>query len=802
MSELRNYAVTARARSSTARHAPHVRGIARRGTAVAAVVGVILAGCLNSQEPDPSPAPPRPAPVDVPSPTPVTAPMPAPPPPATPVFGPAPPPAPGHSSRPTAAPAPGPAPTGETVASQDSEFPDASAVLSSSAKARLNEFADRFRGSPTNFAIAVASSSVGETPTPEAAQTLAILRAEAVKSYLVQRGVDASRVYTETRTETQPSMTSGSGQGQTTNRRFEVEIAPVVYNADIAPQLPRDPSVPDRAVLRAGVPAALSFDIGPRALKSLLPPMPAASGIVNSAADVPLTVVMACGFCEPESDAMKRITFRPIAGRSEAAVFQLTPKPRLGVSAYVEKLSLAIINDQTGREYDRIVLPVSVTSDGTTSPGGPVNAAVRMPSTGVDGTAWRPDVLLYATVETDRNVTISIQPVSEAMKQTLDPLALDAQGNRRTFRTGIDDPLLIDAMTTSAYGAMTAVSLQGELLKKLSATGIDAAVSTASQDSLSLSDDEATKVTGVIAMAGQSLYRRMFSSSADTDLRKLILKLEAAAAVATATGQRPLRLMVVTNRLSLPWQYLHPVGPQVDATKFWGMQFNLSVLRVNNSAREKAVPDRTKQVRQVVFARYGSSIDKTIPLADKQAAQLRKAMTAESDLLDVDTGSDLLSKLRDQRKYIGSIVTFLHASAGAGSTAPSLQFNDGDLVTSDGLEDLLSKVPAEEQDQRFLAGGPLVILNACETGPARSLPYVKLQDAMFDLGAQGVLVTEVSVWITLGHEVATQLIDRLIRGEPVADALTAVRRELQQKKKNPLGLLYVYYGDPAATLPH
>jgi len=93
-----------------------------------------------------------------------------------------------------------------------------------------------------------------------------------------------------------------------------------------------------------------------------------------------------------------------------------------------------------------------------------------------------------------------------------------------------------------------------------------------------------------------------------------------------------------------------------------------------------------------------------------------------------------------------------------------------------------------------------VILNACETGPARNLPYVKLQNAMFQLGAQGVVVTEVSVWISLGHEVATQLIDRLAQGEHVSDALTAVRRRLHEEKRNPLGLLYAYYGDPAATL--
>jgi len=56
------------------------------------------------------------------------------------------------------------------------------------------------------------------------------------------------------------------------------------------------------------------------------------------------------------------------------------------------------------------------------------------------------------------------------------------------------------------------------------------------------------------------------------------------------------------------------------------------------------------------------------------------------------------------------------------------------------------------------------------------------------------------VWINLGHDMATRLIARLGKGESVSDALTAIRRDLFAEKKNPLGLLYAYYGDPSATL--
>lgn len=533
-------------------------------------------------------------------------------------------------------------------------------------------------------------------------------------------------------------------------------------------------------------------------MTSVLPATPAAAVIVSSTVDVPLTVVLACGFCEPQAELLKRVTFRPSEGRSNKALFEFTPQRRAGSSNYAEKLYISIINDQTGREYDRLVLPVAVVSEGVPVASSPGHGAVLEPSTVVDSTDWRPDVVLYAYAQTERNVTISIQPVSTAMKKLLGPLALDAQNTARVFRSGIDDPQLIDAMANSAFGAMSAVSMQGELLKQLSATGLEAAVSPKSVASLELTDAEAGRVTDVIARSGQRLYRHLFSNSAETDLRKLIRQLEMAATA--APKDRPLRMMIVTDRLSLPWQYIHPVGPEIKADKFWGMQFSLSVLRVNNNATKKALASRTSDVRKVVFAQYGRD-DKTIlPLAAMQAAQLLRLPLAEGDLRMVDTGADLLAEVSAHRKHIEGIVTFLHASTGSADRAPNLQFNDGDVVTSDTLEDLLNKVPAEEQDLRYLAGGPLVILNACETGPARNLPHVKLQNAMFQLGAQGVVVTEVSVWISLGHEVATQLIDRLVRGEPVSDALTAVRRKLLEKKKNPLGLLYVYYGDPAATL--
>jgi hypothetical protein len=573
---------------------------------------------------------------------------------------------------------------------------------------------------------------------------------------------------------------------------------PIVYNADISPQYARDKSAPNRAMLAAGKVTTLEFDIGPRRKSSVLRDVVPSDDILKSKEDVPLTVVLVCGFCEPHAESLKRMTYRPSQRRSNEIGFQFTPQRREDGSGYVDKLQLEIINDATGREYNRIVIDVAVSSISTDQ--SPVDSTIAVDiSRGQVGGDWSPDVILYAVEEMGRTISISVEPVSDEIKRRLN-LALDAAGERRTFRSGIDDAKLVEAMTSSAYGVMSAVSNQGQFLKRLSAGGTDAAVSSQSQKSLQLTDEELKKVTSVIADIGQRLYRRLFVEAPDADLRTLIVELEKAAA--DPKRARPLRLKIVTNKISLPWQYLHPVGPDVDSEKFWGLRFSLSVLRANTGARVKPIAPPQQQARKVLFARYGSSADETWRLANEQKQQLSKLPIAASDLVEVDSGSELLNNLAKRRKEISAIFAFLHATSMSPDSEPYLSFNDGDVVTSDVLERLLNKVPMNEQDSRYLATAPLVILNACETGPSVNLPHVSLQNVMFQLGAQGVVVTEVSVWIQLGHEMATRLIKRLGKGEPIGDALTAIRRELYAEKNNPLGLLYVYYGDPAAKLQY
>jgi len=55
-------------------------------------------------------------------------------------------------------------------------------------------------------------------------QKLSVRRAEAVKAYLVSKGVEKNRVYTEGKGEKQPVADNKTTQGRAKNRRVEIEV--------------------------------------------------------------------------------------------------------------------------------------------------------------------------------------------------------------------------------------------------------------------------------------------------------------------------------------------------------------------------------------------------------------------------------------------------------------------------------------------------------------------------------------------------------------------------------------------------
>ena len=55
-------------------------------------------------------------------------------------------------------------------------------------------------------------------------QKLSIRRSEAVKAYLVGKGIEKNRVYTEGKGEKQPVADNKTSEGRAKNRRVEIEV--------------------------------------------------------------------------------------------------------------------------------------------------------------------------------------------------------------------------------------------------------------------------------------------------------------------------------------------------------------------------------------------------------------------------------------------------------------------------------------------------------------------------------------------------------------------------------------------------
>lgn len=116
-----------------------------------------------------------------------------------------------------------PAPTSEKVTfAADAFFDFDKAVLKPEAKVKLDDMASKLKGINLEVVIAVGhTDSVGADAYN---QKLSIKRAEAVKAYLVSRGIETSRVYTEGKGEKQPIADNKTATGRTQNRRVEIEV--------------------------------------------------------------------------------------------------------------------------------------------------------------------------------------------------------------------------------------------------------------------------------------------------------------------------------------------------------------------------------------------------------------------------------------------------------------------------------------------------------------------------------------------------------------------------------------------------
>lgn len=131
---------------------------------------------------------------------------------------------------PAVAPAPAPVvvqeqidvvPSKVTIAA-DTFFDFDKATLKPAGKVKLDELAAAI--SQLNLEVIVVVGFTDSTGPAAYNQKLSVRRADTVKNYLINKGVEANRIYSEGKGEADPIATNATRAGRAQNRRVEIEV--------------------------------------------------------------------------------------------------------------------------------------------------------------------------------------------------------------------------------------------------------------------------------------------------------------------------------------------------------------------------------------------------------------------------------------------------------------------------------------------------------------------------------------------------------------------------------------------------
>jgi OOP family OmpA-OmpF porin len=130
-------------------------------------------------------------------------------------------PAPAPVVAPAAAP-PAPVMSSKVTFAADAFFDFDKSVLKPEGKAKLDDLVQKIQDVKLEVIIAVGhTDSIGSVAYN---QKLSVRRAEAVKAYLVSKGIEKNRVYTEGKGKSQPIASNKTAEGRAKNRRVEIEV--------------------------------------------------------------------------------------------------------------------------------------------------------------------------------------------------------------------------------------------------------------------------------------------------------------------------------------------------------------------------------------------------------------------------------------------------------------------------------------------------------------------------------------------------------------------------------------------------
>ncbi|MEY4469811.1 MAG: Outer rane porin precursor [Pseudomonadota bacterium] len=95
-------------------------------------------------------------------------------------------------------------------------------MLKAEGKAKLDDLVGKVKG--INLEVIIAVGHTDAVGSDAYNQKLSVKRSDAVKAYLVSKGIEKNRVYTEGKGEKQPVADNNTAAGRAKNRRVEIEV--------------------------------------------------------------------------------------------------------------------------------------------------------------------------------------------------------------------------------------------------------------------------------------------------------------------------------------------------------------------------------------------------------------------------------------------------------------------------------------------------------------------------------------------------------------------------------------------------
>src|SRR6266568_6624824 len=279
----------------------------------------------------------------------------------------------------------------------------------------------------------------------------------------------------------------------------------------------------------------------------------------------------------------------------------------------------------------------------------------------------------------------------------------------------------------------------------------------------------------MLAQKGTFAFKKIFSKGVPREIVREALKVGSI-------------IQVTSEDFLIPWELLYdgPLGSQVDAFYFWGMQYIISRTLIREARPgDFTEPTLSRRPRVGLIAYDGLEhvVEKEIPFLQKlqQQEQIYLSSLHSLDSSQHDKG------LEDFKHFLNEELQVIHLACHA---REGELLNESYLLISDEFSVTMQDFDVLDFD---IEHKPLVILNACLSGTISPLHTSNWAVLFWKHGARGVLATEFHVPDWFAASFIENLYYQLLSRKPIGEALLATRHYLWMKKRNPLGLGYALY---------